>query len=148
MHETKPPVIPQEFQDAVGDLKPVLSMVVKRRKVWVAKQDPEHEWFVRLIASSMIPMSSFLALILFAYVLWIRSSPATKKKIHSEVNKTSILLTKVMERPEVYKNRRSTAKAVVFWTSMTFLLGVYCFGIVLGYDTKKPKRRRHRVSRR
>lgn len=148
-----PPEIPSEFLPFLENHKPLLTMVVRKRKVWVAKKDEDDEWLLHVTTSLMIPVVSFLTIFSLLYVMWRRSSSATKRKIHYEVNKTSILLTKVMERPEVYDNRQSTVKAVVFWASMTFLLGVYCVGIALGYDAKGPgrppsRRRRYRVNKR
>lgn len=154
MQRNTPPAIPSEFLPFLEDHKPMLTMVVRKRKVWVAQKDQDYEWLLHVITSLMIPVVSFLTIFSLLYIIWRRSSSSTKRKIHYEVNKTSILLTKVMERPEIYSNRQSTVKAVVFWASMTFLLGVYCVGIALGYDAKGPgirppsRRRRYRVNKR
>lgn len=150
MTENTPPMIPTEFLPFLEDPRPLLTVVVRKRRVWVAQKEQGSEWLVHVMTSLMIPVLSFSAIVSVLYTFWSRSSLSTKRKIHYEVHKTSVLLTKVMKRPEIYNNRKATVNAVVFWASMTFLLGVYCVGIALGYDTKVSRRARrgHRVNRR
>lgn len=140
-----PPEIPEvmlPLMENPAHYKPMLTMVVKRRKVWVASKDEDYELVTRILVALMVPMVSFILVLALFCVIWSRSSFATKKKIHYEVHKTGILLTKVMERPEVYESPRCTLNAIAFWSSMTFLLGVYCVGITLGYDTKRGRPRK------
>ncbi|KAJ8052015.1 hypothetical protein LXG23DRAFT_38077 [Yarrowia lipolytica] len=136
MTENTPPMIPTEFLPFLEDPRPLLTVVVRKRRVWVAQKEQGSEWLVHVMTSLMIPVLSFSAIVSVLYTFWSRSSLSTKRKIHYEVHKTSVLLTKVMKRPEIYNNRKATVNAVVFWASMTFLLGVYCVGIALGLRTR------------
>lgn len=129
-------MIPTEFLPFLEDPRPLLTVVVRKRRVWVAQKEQGSEWLVHVMTSLMIPVLSFSAIVSVLYTFWSRSSLSTKRKIHYEVHKTSVLLTKVMKRPEIYNNRKATVNAVVFWASMTFYWASIALVLPLGTTRK------------
>lgn len=145
LFDTQPLAYTWPTYETQMDLLPTPALVIKRRKIWAANT-PKAPWFHGQVQFPSEIIVLHLAVIL-SCVVWTRLPLLTKKRVRAEIHKTGALLGQVVDVPHTFETPAAATDTALFWGSMCVLLGMYCIGIVLGYD-KCGKIRRPRQSRK